>query len=264
MTDALERAHEVATADGLTLHALVAAPPSPRGVLVLCHGITTNRDEHGQFPALRDSGLRAGFGVVRFDFRAHGRSQGTNEQLTMAGYRADADAIIGLVDEQFDRALPTIPVGISFGGAAAVHMANSHRPCAGLVLWYAVVDYRANFGEESPVEFTKMMRAAASDDDPAWAAMPILGTPYYLPQALMDELPDEPTPARLRALGAPLLAYYGSRDKLVAIEPLRRIAAERPDFDLRIAHGAAHGFILWRPWVIKRTVEWASQRVAGP
>ena len=230
---------------------------------MLCHGLSTNCDEHGAFPALREMALRSGLAVVRFDFRAHGQSSGANEDLRLEGMRRDADAVSELIDDELGGELPVVPLGVSFGGAAAVHLAHTRPSCAGLVLWYAVIDYHRNFGPDSPVAFTAQMRAAASGQDPEWSAMPVLGTGYHLPTGLIEELRQDPTPARLSALPLPVLAYYGSRDPLVDVQPVRRVAAERENVELRIAHGASHGFILWRPWVLRHTVRWAARAVRG-
>ncbi|MEA2160074.1 MAG: uncharacterized protein QOD66_2454 [Solirubrobacteraceae bacterium] len=258
-----ERAHSLTTSDGVVLQARLAAPTHPSGVLVLCHGLSTDCDEHGAFPALRDLALRSGLAVVRFDFRAHGQSSGANADLRLAGLRRDVDAVSELIDDQLGGELPVVPVGVSFGGAAAVHLADTRPSCAGLVLWYAVIDYGRNFGPDSSVAFTAQMRAAVSEADPEWSAMPVLGTRYHLPAGLIEELANDPTPARLSALPLPVLAYYGSRDPLVDVEPVQRLAAERDDVELRIAHGASHGFVLWRPWVLRQTVRWAARAVRG-
>ena len=50
--------------------------------------------------------------VVRFDFRAHGASEGTNEELRMSGLHLDAEAILAFVDAQFGHDTPMIPVGV--------------------------------------------------------------------------------------------------------------------------------------------------------
>lgn len=258
MTAGRERQFEVTTEDGLTLHARIESPASPAAALMLCHGITTDCDEHGSFPRLRDAATRAGLATVRFDFRAHGRSDGSNEELRLAGYRADANAIVALIDEQVGAEVPLIPLGVSFGGAAAVHVASSPRRCAGLCLWYAVIDYAWNFGEASPVPFTREMRAARGPGDPEWSEMPLGATGYYIPTALYAEFAEDRTCAKLAALSIPVLAYYGARDKLVSPAPIRRLAAQRPNVRLRIVPGAGHGFLLWRSWVIRRTVTWAA------
>jgi pimeloyl-ACP methyl ester carboxylesterase len=256
---AAERVHRVTTADGSELHALVAAPAQPRAAMVLCHGLTTDCEEHGAFGILRDHALRAGLAVVRYDARAHGKSAGSNEELRLASVRSDADAIGRLVDAELGSALPVIPLGVSFGGAAAVHLAASRTPCAGLALWYAVVDYDWNYGERSTVPFTAAMRSAMGPDDPPWAALKVADSGYYLPAGLMDELPDDPTAETLRGLDVPVLAYHGSRDALVGVAPIRRIATARPNVKLRVAWGAGHGFWLWRPWVLRDTARWAAR-----
>jgi pimeloyl-ACP methyl ester carboxylesterase len=258
-----ERVHRVTTADGIGLHALLAAPPRPRAALVLCHGLTTDSEEHGAFPALRDLALRADLAVVRYDARAHGHSEGRNEDLRLVGVRADVDAIAGLIDAELGSSLPVIPLGVSFGGAAAVHLAASRTPCAGLALWYAVIDYQWNYGPGSPVPFTSMMRSAMGPGNPAWAALKVADSGYYIPTGLMDELHADPTADTLRSLDVPVLAYHGSRDALVDVEPVRRIAAARPNVRLRIAWGAGHGFWLWRPWVLRETARWMA-RAADP
>jgi pimeloyl-ACP methyl ester carboxylesterase len=141
-----------------------------------------------------------------------------------------------------------------------VHAASVRSPCAGLVLWYAVTDYYASYRVDSTVPFTRRMRAAADPgSDPPWAEMPVLGTNWYFPKAMLVETTDDNTPDRLRRLPVPVLAYYGSRDTFVDVTQLRRVAAQRSDVELRIAHGAGHGFLLWRPWVIRQTVAWAAQ-----
>ncbi len=264
MTVASERSLTLTTADGLNLRAWLAAPASPRAALILFHGLTTDASEHGMFPALRDRAVAAGLAVLRFDARAHGASDGANEQLRLAGLRADADAAVAAIDEHLGPELPVIPLGVSFGGAAAVHTAATRPPCAGLALWYAVLDYEWNYGPSSPVPFTQQMRAAADPErDPEWATMPVLGTDYHFPRSLLEEMTSDRTVTTLASLTVPVLAYHGSRDTFVSLQPVRHLARHNDNIELRIAYGAGHGFLLWRPWVVRHTARWAS-RVAEP
>jgi hypothetical protein len=256
-----ERSLTIPSSDGISLHVRLASPQRPRGAMLLCHGLTTDRDEHGQFSAVRDVALAHGLAVGRFDFRAHGESTGSNEALTLAGLRADADAVADRAQEHWGEALPLIAMGVSFGAGPAVHLAATRAAAGGLALWYPVVDYAWNFGPESPVPLTQQMRAQASADDPAWSAMPLVGTRYYFPHALVDEFARDHTAATLRGLELPVLAYQGSRDKLVDLAPLRRIASEREGIEIRVVPGAGHGFLLWRRWIVRQTVRWAAQRL---
>jgi pimeloyl-ACP methyl ester carboxylesterase len=91
--------------------------------------------------------------------------------------------------------------------------------------------------------------------------MPLVGTRYYFPHALVDEFARDHTATTLRGLELPVLAYQGSRDKLVDLAPLRRIASEREGIEIRVVPGAGHGFLLWRRWIVRQTVRWAAQRL---
>jgi pimeloyl-ACP methyl ester carboxylesterase len=254
-----ERQVSLRTADGVKLHALLATVPNPIAVLILCHGLTTNCNEHGAFPALRDLALSAGMAVARFDFRGHGASGGTNENLTLAGERDDVDTVMAWVQAELGEQLPVISLGVSFGGAAAVHVVAGREAGAGVALWYAVVDYERNFGPASSAPMTQLMRASRGKGGPAWSGMPVVGTAYHLPTALLAEMAGDPTRDRLAALSVPVLGYYGSRDPFIDIAPIRELAASRRNIDLRIAYGAGHGFFTWRPWVLRRTVSWAAE-----
>ena len=259
-----ERSHRITAADGIQLQSYVASPRDPRGVMLLCHGLTTDASEHGSFIALRDRALRAGLAVTRFDFRAHGRSGGTNEQLRLAGLRLDVEAALQLIDRELPAGLPIIPLGVSFGGAPATHAAAISDRATGLVLWYAVIDYDWNFGARSPAEATRLFRAAANPDrDPSWAAMPVINTNYHFPKDLLAEMKTDSTVDQLRGLAIPVLGYYGSRDKFVDVAPLRALAREKRDIDVRIAWGAGHGYLLWRPWVVGQTVAWAARAASA-
>lgn len=258
----MEAQHRIQAADGVELQAWLAVPRDPRAALVLCHGLSMDSDEKGVFPRIRDRALRRGLAVARFDFRAHGQSGGSNENLRLEGTRADVAAVLELVSRELGVRLPVIPVGLSFGGAAAVHAAATAANPAGLVLWYTPADYQANYGPGSSVPYTHQMRAARDGEtDPPWSAMPAPGTTFYLPNGLMDELPTDTTATTIGALPVPVLVYQGSRDDFIDIEPMRALASAHPHVELRMVPGAGHGFLLWRPWVIRQTVAWIDGRV---
>jgi alpha/beta superfamily hydrolase len=60
--------------------------------IILCHGITTNKDEAGMFIELAETLVEKGFAVFRFDFRGHGESEGRSIDMTIAGEQADIAA----------------------------------------------------------------------------------------------------------------------------------------------------------------------------
>lgn len=77
---------EITSVDGLHLDG-VAHPAAARGggTVVLAHGITADMDEGGMSVRLADELAGRGLTVIRFSFRGHGRSAGTEEGVTVAG-----------------------------------------------------------------------------------------------------------------------------------------------------------------------------------
>src|SRR5512139_821266 len=68
----------LASGDGMRLEAAVHRHAgAAAGAVVLAHGITVDMDEGGMFVSLADRLSEAGFGVLRFSFRGHGGSAGT-------------------------------------------------------------------------------------------------------------------------------------------------------------------------------------------
>lgn len=65
-------------------------------VVVICHGFTGNMEEP-LHRALAARLLEEGFGVMRFDFNAHGRSEGKFEEMTVLNEIDDAMAVIACV-----------------------------------------------------------------------------------------------------------------------------------------------------------------------
>ena len=252
-----EQTARVTTIDGVSIETSLATPPRPRSVLLLCHGLTTDRNENGAFPRIRDRALRAGLAVARFDFRAHGASTGTNRDLRLHGLRNDADAVADFTEQQLGPSLPMVVLGVSFGSAAAIHLASTRRACRALAMWYPVLDYALNYGTGSTVPYTQLMRASATDEDPSWAEMPVVGTNYYFPKALVHEaVTGDVLSKALAELQMPVLIVHGCRDRYVSIEPARHLARVNANVNLDELPGVNHGFRFTRPWVVRRTVAW--------
>jgi len=103
-----------ATTDGVVLHGWwIPAPGSERAVIVM-HGHGGSMD----YDVFRAAYLRpAGFNVLLFDFRAHGRSQGRKASF---GYLERRD-VLGAVEFLGDRGMRQIGLlGFSYGGMIAI------------------------------------------------------------------------------------------------------------------------------------------------
>ena len=102
------------TSDGLTLHGWLVPGSDPERVVVILHGHAGSIDYDLQYvPYLH----AAGYNVLQFDFRAHGRSQGNT---TTFGYLERLD-VQGAVKFLGERGLKRIALhGFSLGGMVAI------------------------------------------------------------------------------------------------------------------------------------------------
>src|SRR5215831_18088523 len=111
-------ASTLTTADGVTLTSRSWSHTDPRGLVVLVHGFAASADDPSvvrQAEALH----AAGFGVLTYDSRGHGDSDG----LCTIGdlERRDVAAAVAAVRElEGSRNVPVVVLGASMGAIAAL------------------------------------------------------------------------------------------------------------------------------------------------
>jgi pimeloyl-ACP methyl ester carboxylesterase len=126
------------TSDGLTLRGSFLEPPDARGILVLFHGIRSER-YRGTLPRVASWGLIG----VSFDFRCHGASDG---DVTTFGWeeRRDVAAIVDCVRARWP-GRKIAAWGISLGGAALCYAPEIVRDLDAVVLESVYADIDSAF-----------------------------------------------------------------------------------------------------------------------
>jgi len=110
---------EFAAADGTALHGWYLPHPTPRGVVLFCHGNAGNITHREEI--LRRLHNITGATVFIFDYRGYGRSQGKpTEAGILADARAAHDWLARRENLPFER---LVLMGESLGGAVAVSLA---------------------------------------------------------------------------------------------------------------------------------------------
>lgn len=104
------------TSDGLNLYLRRDIPRRPRGMVVLLHSL----GEHGGcYESTAEKLNTEGYGVYRFDFRGHGRSDGPRGDVSdFRDYLADLDSVVEHARSSYG-SLPLFLVGHSMGGLVA-------------------------------------------------------------------------------------------------------------------------------------------------
>ncbi|MGH7318396.1 MAG: alpha/beta hydrolase [Candidatus Rokuibacteriota bacterium] len=207
----------VTSDDGVPLHGWYV--PGRRQVTLLwCHGNAGNISH--RVHNLRLIHERLGVGVLLFDYRGYGQSDGVPSE---AGTYRDARAFRAWL-RGLDAAGPVVYFGRSLGAAVATHLATEDAPTA-LIL-------------ETP--FTSVQTMANR-------TIPGAG---YLFRTRYDTL------GRIAALRTPLLILHGDADEVVPFDEGRAIfeAAREPKTFFRISHARHNdtylvgGDAYWQAW----------------
>jgi fermentation-respiration switch protein FrsA (DUF1100 family) len=216
----------ITTPDGVRLHAWYAKPPGGGPVLLWSHGNAGNIDSRrAVLAALTARGL----GVLAYDYRGYGRSEGSPGETGV--YLDGAAAFDDLVARGTDPGT-IVCFGESLGGAVSIEVAT-RRACRAVI---------------AISTFTRLADDARRHYGP-------LGS---LAGNRFDSL------ARLPRVAAPVLIAHGDQDEIVPFELGERLfgAAAEPKRFIRIA-GADHNDALGRPALLDAVAAFAWKAVAG-
>ena len=203
-------------------------PPSPRGVLLLCHGL----GEHaGRYGNVVDAVVPDGWAVYGLDLRGHGLSGGRRAHIERyADFLADVDVFRRTVVARHP-GLPVVLLGHSMGGQIALAYALDHQDdLAGLVL-----SAPALAGDVVPKPVVPLLRALgrvaprlrpAGIDVTKISKDPAVVAAYQADRLVHRGKPTlalglgivgqfAVLPERARTLTLPLLLQHGSADKTV-------------------------------------------------
>ena len=223
-------------ANGIDLHVQVLAPtgvPEPP-TAVLVHGLAPDTMASWYF-TLAYPLVEMGFRVLMLDLRGHGRSERPPRGYALDDFVDDLDRLL----ESHGGPGPYQLFGNSFGGTVAYAYAARHPDrVAGLV---AI--------ESSPPTATWFARLRRRLDEQRVPVAVGAGRAGRLltETSLRPELGDSalPDPARLGAIGCPVLCLYGGGSRMVELAA----DTERllPQAQTRVFAGEKHSLLIDRP-----------------
>ncbi|RJQ77663.1 alpha/beta fold hydrolase [Pseudonocardiaceae bacterium YIM PH 21723] len=231
---------QLTSVDGVLLDAAVHRAADPRGTVVQLHGITVDLDEGGMFVRLADQLAGSGFAVLRFSFRGHGNSGGTQRGMTIAGELLDLQAAVEYAAEHLPG--PLTIIGSSFGAVStALSLPWLGTRLVRLVLWNPVLDLRRTFVEpELPWGLENFSPVQQE----------LLGTQGFLKiddgfeagRVLFEEFERYRPLDNLLASSVPTLVVHGDQDSAVSYDIAKNAAAQKPNTEIHTVLGSDHGF----------------------
>jgi fermentation-respiration switch protein FrsA (DUF1100 family) len=113
----LQREQVYFESDGLTLagHLYLPAGQPPYPVVIVCHGLTSCKENHAEFACFSQ---KRGLAALAFDFRGHGESQGCLDARVLHDISAAVAYLRGRPEVDADR---LVIRGSSMGGHYALH-----------------------------------------------------------------------------------------------------------------------------------------------
>lgn len=229
------------TSDGLKLCGILSLPKQKtQKCIILCHGITVDKEEDGIYTGLARKLCDVDFAVFRFDFRGHGESGGENIKMTIAGETKDLEAAVMLLQEKGFWEFGI--VGASFAGGAVSLFTSAHpKVVRALVLWNAVIDYVENINPTLPWTI-KYWGKPAFDRAEKFGFTEVGNRGFKAGKNLMEEVKILKPWEELRKIDVPTLFVHGNKDSYVLVADSVKYAAVMKNARLKIIKGADHGF----------------------
>lgn len=247
------------SSDGVALSGILRRiKRKPKASIVLAHGIMTEKDYGGFYPALAADLAGHGFESLRFDFRGHGESEGRPEEMTIAGEVKDLAAAVRLLRRHKPPHLGI--VGTSVGaGIAVLYAARARRHPFALVLLSSVLDYRRTFLEPETPWAKKWFTPSALAKGYA-SGMLDLGF-FALGRGLLREFQTVRPAEVLRELVIPVLMIHSEHDPIAPFRAARDAARYIPGVKFIRVRGAGHYFEGSRPRVLREISRWLNARI---
>jgi pimeloyl-ACP methyl ester carboxylesterase len=272
--DSATRQVEFRSLDGLRLRGTLVVPSSMRGpAVVLVHGGGVTREEGGFFARLASGLADAGLPALRFDFRAHGESEGQGEDLTIAGVLNDIRAAVAHVREMTGSG-PVDLIGTSFGGGISAFFAARYPDqVRRVVLFNPLLDYKKRFIDDKPEWDRDQITEQAGRKLAAQGFLAHSPT-FKLGRALLNEIFYLNPRQALTELAAPTLFVHGTRDTFIPVESSRAAVGQITKAKARLIEidGAQHGFAVhddplyreprtqeWQASVIRSVTAWLTE-----
>lgn len=205
--------------------------------IVMCHGLKTDREEYGDFTELSKILLDNGYDTFRFDFRAHGKSEGKDIEMTIEGLKKDLEATLFLLQNEGYSQLGII--GASFGASILSLINYAYFPQVKKLIVYSgsIDNNKGNPKGSLGIENYKK----ALIDGSVNIQSKTTGKIMTLSETFMRETRKLTPEEKIKKINIPILFLHGTEDKTTSYEVSKAIAEQCKNSYFATIEGGTHG-----------------------
>lgn len=230
--------------DGVKLCGVFTTPDVTKGYVLMAHGITMDKNEWNNFYGeLSQELCERKFASLRFDFRAHGESEGNQRELTVIGELLDIKASIKKIQEKRNDKISIIATSFGAGPAILYTAQNPHKVNC-LILLCPVLDYEATF--LNPI----VPWARESFNERGFKELEekgflLLDGVFEIGAKLVEEFRIIKPYEYLKKISCPVLTIHGDMDTMVPYEISKKYGSPNENSKFIALKGADHGFVAY-------------------
>ncbi|MBI4448205.1 alpha/beta fold hydrolase [Candidatus Woesearchaeota archaeon] len=229
------------TKDGLKLCGILTKPEQATAkCVVLCHGISVDKEEGGSFTEIAKRLTKFGFAVFRFDFRSHGESEGNSMDLTVGGEKKDLEAAIKFLLNMGYSEFGILAASFA-GGAASLFLPKHKKIVKALVLVNALIDYDSLFNPKLDWPRNYIINNAEMTLKEQ-GFIEIGKSKFKIGKKLVSEIKRLHPWKELQKISIPILFIHGDKDAVVPYEDSVKYSKLLKNSRLETISGAGHGF----------------------
>lgn len=206
--------------------------------IILCHGITVDKEDDGVFTYLAKELYKKGFSSFRFDFRAHGKSEGKQTDFTIKGQEKDILSAVKFLQKRGYKKFGII--GASFaGGSVSIFSSKHDKIMKFVVMWNALIDYNSFLHPK--LIWPKKYFSSIDSDIEEKCYVEVGSRKFRMGKKIIREMRSLKPWKSLEKYNKPILFIHGDKDDYVpyrdSLKFSRMLKAE-----MKTIKGGQHGF----------------------
>ncbi len=219
--------------------------------VVICHGFRGTKENGGKLFGFADKLRNTGMGVLAFDFRGSGKSDGEFSSVTLSRQGEDVQAVIDYICREYGSRV--ILLGRSMGGSSVLAGASADKRVDAFIFWSTPVFMHQAFATIMGTDYDRL-RVGESiylRDD---------GGEFRLDPDLISDFDSHDMEQYVRAIGTrPTLIIQARDDDAVSAENGQYLHRNLPNGQLAMFDQAGHRFLELTAQREDITTEWLRQ-----